>query len=199
MNLSNFLNDRGFPSDVIEGYSQQVQPQVNDLIQLTKSSNIKNILEIGFNAGHSAEVFLHNNNHIKLTSFDLGSHAYVHHAKEYIDAAFPNRHDLVLGDSTVTLPEFIKHKTGTTFDVIFVDGGHDYEVAKADLENCFHLSHKHTIVILDDTMYTQGWDQLYTIGPTKTWVEHLQEKKIFELGRRDYSIGRGMSWGFYNK
>jgi hypothetical protein len=38
-------------------------------------------LEIGFNAGHSAEVFLKNNKDLILTSFDLGEHNYVTTAK----------------------------------------------------------------------------------------------------------------------
>ena len=81
--------------------------------------------------------------------------------------------------------------------MIFIDGGHDYEISKADMENCFHLAHKDTIVILDDTIFTQGWEQGYTIGPTRSWIEHLQENKIVELNRKDYCNGRGMSWGKY--
>jgi hypothetical protein len=65
------------------------------------------------------------------------------------------------------------------------------------MQNCIHLAHKDTIVILDDTIFTRGWEQHYTIGPTRTWIEHLQQNKIVELNRRDYCFGRGMSWGKY--
>jgi len=34
-----------------------------------------------------------------------------------------------------------------------IDGGHEYEIAKADMENCFHLSHTHK-----DTIFTNGWE-----------------------------------------
>lgn len=80
---------------------------------------------------------------------------------------------------------------------IFIDGVHDYEIAKSDLENCFHLAHKDTIVAIDDTIYTPCWKKVYTIGPTRTWMEHLQQNKIIELNRTDYCNGRGMSWGKY--
>lgn len=65
------------------------------------------------------------------------------------------------------------------------------------MENCFHLAHKDTIVILDDTVFTSGWEQFYTTGPTRTWKEHLDQNKIVELKRTDYCHGRGMSWGKY--
>jgi predicted O-methyltransferase YrrM len=194
MSITSFLNNRGFYS--FEGYSQQVHQQVNDLINLTSKPNI-NIMEIGFNAGHSAEIFLKNNKDLTLTSFDLEEHNYVSTAKEYIDITYPNRHTLILGDSTKTIPIYLHNNTDTKFDVIFIDGGHLYEIAKADLENCFYLAHKDTIVILDDTIFTPGWEQAYTTGPTRTWIEHIQENKIIELNRVDYCNGRGMSWGKY--
>lgn len=195
MPLTPFLHARGFYE--FEGYSQQIPSQVDDLAELTKNPNIS-VLEIGFNAGHSAEVFLRHNSELTLTSFDLGIHDYVHTAKEYIDAIYPDRHELILGDSVLTIPKYTNDNPNKKFDVIFIDGGHEYEIAKADLENCMKLAHGNTLILLDDTMYTQEWMQDYTVGPTRAWLEYINDNKITEIKRVDYCIGRGMSWGKYN-
>jgi len=194
MSITSFLNNRGFYS--FEGYSQQVPEQVKDLVKLSNNPNI-NMMEIGFNAGHSAEVFLQNNKDLTLTSFDLGIYDYIKPAKEYIDSTYPNRHTLILGDSRITIPIYLQIKKDAKFDIIFIDGGHHYEIAKADMENCFHFAHKDTIVILDDTIFTKCWEEEWTIGPTRTWIEHLQQNKIIELNKKEYCSGRGMSWGKY--
>ena len=194
MNLTTFLKSKRF--HVFEGYSQQVPEQVFDLVNLTSKPNIK-IMEIGFNAGHSAEIFLKNNPTATLLSFDLGLHRYVGTAKRYIDINYPNRHNLIIGDSTELVPHFIENNEGVKFDVIFIDGGHKYEIAKADMENCFHLAHKDTVVILDDTMFTNDWIQEWTIGPTQVWAEKIQTNQIIEFGHIDYCSGRGMAWGKY--
>jgi len=195
MYLDTFLEKNRFRD--FEGYSQQVEGQVADLVTLTATPRI-NVMEIGFNAGHSAEVFLMNNDTLTLTSFDLGVHDYVIPAHAFLSGVYPNRHTLILGDSTVTVPRFIHDTPGKTFDVIFIDGGHEYEVAKADLENCMKLAHKDTIVMLDDTVYRKGWTAEYTVGPTTAWTEAVESGKVLEMGKRDYLPGRGMSWGKYS-
>jgi predicted O-methyltransferase YrrM len=194
MTLTDFLSRLKF--DSFEGHSQNIQEQTDDLIKLTSKPNI-NVMEIGFNAGHSSETFLKNNNNLLLTSFDLGDHKYMYFGKKYINRVYPNRHLLIIGNSTTTIPCYIKDHSNVKFDVIFIDGGHDYETAKSDIENCFHLAHKDTIVILDDTIFNNEWSKGHTVGPTRTWIEHLEQNKIIELGRKEYSIGRGMSWGKY--
>ena len=194
MPITDFLHSRGF--QVFEGYSQQVPGQVADLIAFSQKPNIK-VMEIGFNAGHSAELFLSNNPTLTLTSFDLGVHDYVPVAKEYIDTTFPNRHTLILGDSTIRVPQFIKENPTAKFDIIFIDGGHDLPIARSDLENCTPLAHRDTLLIMDDTIETPYWDAVWTRGPTRAWSEAISSGRVVETGRKDYMRGRGMSWGKY--
>ena len=192
MKITGFLNSRGFYQ--FEGNVSECHLAMNDLILLTSKPNIK-VMEIGFNCGHSAEIILENNKSSTLLSFDLGDHDYVSHGKEYIENVYPGRHSLILGDSKITVKKFVEENPEEKFDVIFIDGGHDYETAKSDMENCLLLSGPNTIIIFDDTCFTQEWQAEWTIGPTTVWNEFLRDKKIIELGRRDYRYGRGMAFG----
>lgn len=155
-------------------------------------------MEIGFNAGHSAEVFLKNNPTLRLTSFDIARSNVIYSSKKYIDDMYPGRHKLIIGDSNITVPKFSNDNKDIKFDIIFIDGGHEYEVCKTDLNNCLSLSHKDTIVILHDTCFTKDWGFSWTFGPTKVWEEFVNENKILEINRIDYERARGMSWGKYN-
>jgi len=155
--------------------------QVNDLIMLTNKPNIS-VMEIGFNC---AEIFLKNNKELTVTSFDLGL---VKHAKKYIDATYPKRHNLILGDIKQTIPIYLQIKKDIKFDIIFIGDGHTYETAKADMENCFQVSHKDTIVIVN--VFTKD------LQATKQLVE-LNRRELVELNRREYQDGRGMYWGKY--
>jgi len=182
-----------------DGYSQQIPEQRSLLTNIINNDNVKTVMEIGFNGGHSAELILETSD-VKLTSFDIGYHSYVKIGKEYIDNKYPERHTLIIGNSIKTVPDFVKNNSNIKFDVIFIDGGHDYKTSKQDLLNCKELAHKDTIVIMDDTVYTNSLKQGWNAGPTKVWLEGIRTKLIMEIGRKDFvnkRKGRGMSWGKY--
>jgi FkbM family methyltransferase len=187
ININDYINSKF--EGILEGNCSQIPHQMIDLKELSKGK--KNILEIGFNAGNSSCIFLENG--CNVVSFDLNCHKYVKIAKEYIDNRFPNKHTLILGDSTITVPEYTSN---IKFDVIFIDGGHDYNVAKADFENCQRFAHADTIFIVDDITYNS--EQSYTTGPTKIWNELKNSGKLTEINHKEYGIGRGMSWGKLN-
>lgn len=193
--LIDFYNNVGVRD--FEGYSAMNLEETKFLKDIVNSDSITNVMEIGFNAGHSAETFLSSNKNIKLVSFDIGYHHYVKLGKEFIDNNYPNRHELILGNSLDSIPEYINKNNNKTFDLIFIDGGHDYNTAKKDLLNCKKLSHKNTIVIMDDTMNNKEWVNYWNVGPNQAWTEAIEYNFVTGLGSKDFSQSHGLSWGKY--
>lgn len=195
MPLTEYLLERGICE--LEGNISEVPAQQLELIRLSK--NVKTALEIGFNAGHSAEIMLENNPDLNLFSFDLGDHGYSLIGKQFIDIKYPGRHTLIIGDSRISIPKFIKDFPGKTFDLLFIDGGHEYEIAKADLENCRYLADKESIFILDDTvMQPNNIIYDYNVGPNRALIELNDKKLLCNVSCIDFQSGRGMSVGKYN-
>jgi predicted O-methyltransferase YrrM len=161
--------------------------------------HVKEIMEIGFNAGHSSETFLTSNPTANVTSFDIGQVNAMKFGKDYIDATFPGRHTLIVGDSRKTVTEFKRNNPNKRFDLIFIDGGHTYDVAKLDIVHSSGLAHKNTIVIVDDVMYVPGWEAGWTVAPTEIWEEGKMHGEITELGRIADRPGIGLVWGKYLK
>lgn len=185
------------PYKITEGYSEDNSEGSKLLKRLVKNNQIVSVLEIGFNGGHSSEIFLKENLNTNVISFDISKHDYVKIGKEYIDIKYPNRHTLILGNSLETIPKYYKNNPNKKYDIIFIDGGHDYEIAISDLKNCKSLAHKNTIVIMDDTIYSKKWIKRWTIGPTKAWLDGINKNIIKEISHEEYDIGKGASWGKY--
>lgn len=104
------------------------------------------ILEIGFNAGHSALLYLISNSYSKIHFFDLGEHAYSRGCFNYLSRQFPDRMSVTWGDSTLTVPS---HPI-SVFDLIHIDGGHSRYVAESDFYNCRPFANEYTYLIVDD-------------------------------------------------
>ncbi|MFS8563825.1 MAG: class I SAM-dependent methyltransferase [Rhabdochlamydiaceae bacterium] len=135
---------------ITEGY--MVTEQQRQFCERLKSyGNIKTILEIGLNAGHSAENFFQACPNLELfVSFDINSHDYTKHAVDYLSNKYSERFLFVAGDSAVTVPKFCIDYPHQLFDLIYVDGNHTFEYAFGDIFNCGSLAHLKTILWVDD-------------------------------------------------
>lgn len=194
------LSSKGTIGGGMEGNSGNFPLQTNDFVRYAQLPEVVNILEIGFNAGHSAATFLSASSKVKVTSFDIGIHDYLKTGKKFIDRKFPNRHTLILGNSLETIPQFHKDNPTMKFDLLFIDGNHEYEFAIGDLNNCKLLAHKKSYVILDDTTYVEKGQRVmrWTEGPTLAFKKMVSDGDIKETEIRVYSRFSGMSVGIYN-
>lgn len=120
---------------------------------LANEVQAKRICQTGFNTGVSALAFLCAAKDTFVYSYDLGAHGYVAPQSAFIAEKFPGRHEIVLGDSTKTLPDAIEQggvHRDMLCDLAFVDGGHMYEVALADIRNFRNLTKRGGRLLVDN-------------------------------------------------
>ena len=162
----------------VEGNSASCPHQQAIYVFLSRLSWVRLVCEIGFNAGHSALFWLAASNTTKILSFDIARWRYTKSMAEYLQMKFPQRISFVWGDSTKTVPQFIKNATsgfekltqGSKCDVIIIDGGHDYFTALADLRNMYAYANPlQHLVIIDD--YNEARVQLAMKFAQKTLLK----------------------------
>jgi predicted O-methyltransferase YrrM len=192
-----FLESRG--QLAIEGSSS---PEQQDYLRcLVRRSGARLVGEIGFNAGFSSLAFLSASPDVGVVSFDIGHHEIVSHAKEFLDEHYPGRHELIIGDSELSVPRYGIEHPSVSFDIVFIDGGHDYRTVRADIANLKVLSHPGTGVVIDDLTPWLAWGE----GPTKAWSEAIRQGMIVQVeifkdgrpvhaiappGERSWALGR---------
>ena len=194
--IDQFLDNKNVKFKTLEGHTQ-LEPKLTEvLVKLVSNKEIKTVMEIGFNAGHSADTFLKSNESISLVSFDIATHSYVDIGKTYIDKKYPERHTLIKGDSRVTITEYFNKNPETKFDLIFIDGGHSDNVPRSDLSNCRLFAHKNTIVIMNDVKYKniESWN----VNPNEAWDAFVESNSIDELKHIEFPPLNGLSYGKYN-
>ena len=108
----------------------------------------ENIIEIGFNAGHSCLLFLMANPTAKIVCFDICEHTYTVPCFEYLSAIFPGRLTLIKGDSRETLASY---RALSKFDMAHIDGAHDKDIADADFKNILPIVKSGGLIVWDDT------------------------------------------------
>src|SRR5215813_898238 len=159
----------------VEGSSSGAQ---QDYLQsLVRRSGARLVGEVGFNAGFSSLAFLNAGQEVKVVSFDIGHHTVVHHAKEFVDEHYPGRHELIIGDSALTVPQYKTEHPHFSFDIIFIDGGHHFDTVKNDIANLRLLSRPETFVVVDDLTPWHAWGE----GPTKAWNEAVAQRIIVQI------------------
>lgn len=183
---------------VDEGYSAQLDGQAAFYTLLASQPWVRQICEVGFNAGHSAFYWLAASNRTRLLSFDLGIHPYSKKMADFLSDLFPNRLRIAWGDSTQTVPQLVAslkaENLSMSCDVIVLDGGHDYPIAVADLRNMrTFVTSPLNVVIMDDTPCVAFWCQ----GPTKAWLELRTHIKPLMGCVNTADVRRGFSVGYY--
>lgn len=145
------------------------------------------VCEIGFSAGGSALAFLQANRYLQVTSFDVGAHDTVRPARDWLQSRYPGRLTVILGRSQQTVPAC----SWMPCDVVFIDGGHDYEDARADLANVLRFCAPGSDIVMDDIRP----EVPHGVGPSRAWNEAVTAGVIRQVELvRDVTPGSRRVW-----
>jgi hypothetical protein len=145
----------------------------------------ENILEIGFNAGHSALLFLLSNSDSKLVCFDYCEHKYTYKCYEYLRKEFGERIELIKGNSNDTVMKYY-YENSKRFDLLHIDGGHEDRVVNNDFFNCYKLAKEDSIIIWDD-VWKEGLQKLWNKYKDEGYVEEI---KLLETLMYSHTFGK---------
>lgn len=148
-------------------YTNRFLLKAKNISNFVLNRNITKAMEIGFNSGFSTLLMLLSNPRLYLTCYDLGEHSYTVPCFNKLREFFGDRLQLILGDSTKTLP-----LASGKYQLIHIDGGHSTEVATSDIEQSYRLSTEGTILIMDD----YDFPNLH-----KLWDHYIQKYNLANL------------------
>jgi hypothetical protein len=134
-----------YDSGDVSGDLESMRVQVLSHVQVLEELKPKRILEVGTHKAQYAYLAKKVLPEVEIVTFgiDEPSQICVDMVNEYYDNEFIEFHP---GDSLETLSSY---ETDKKFDLAWVDGGHSYECAFSDLENCARLGID--TILLDDT------------------------------------------------
>ena len=117
--LKNFITSEGYWS------TEDCKAIAEDIINKTKA---KAMLEIGFNIGYSASVWIESGIE-NLYIIDINYHKDTELALQAVNNRYPNTVEWLLTDST---SQIAKNWQIPSVDISFIDGGHSYSVCLSD-------------------------------------------------------------------
>lgn len=181
---------------IIEGHSNQVMEEMTAMNNLVSDPKVQTVCETGFNGGHGTlRWLLHSSPTTKVYSFDIGQHSYSKPAADWFSQLFPGRHTITWGDSTKTIPAFKAANPNVKCNLIFVDGGHDYNVAAADLINFWGMADPNYNVLLMDDVFCSS---VFCQGPNAAWTNLISSGAAAQISAVPTVGGtRGFAYGAY--
>jgi mannosyltransferase OCH1-like enzyme len=173
----------------VEGYTFQNHELFDFIIEFCNGHDFHNILEIGFLHGTSSLLFLMNTS-ANVTSIDINPSSNA----DFLSKKY-NKFTFIQGDSNNITTDLINNNY---FDLIFIDGSHDYNVIKKDLYNAIQMLHIDGYIIINDVV-SDDMKMCWNTGPNKIYEELLNGTNtenipiiIKNITAKTFCKGRGL-------
>jgi predicted O-methyltransferase YrrM len=158
---------------------QAIAPKYGELLfKLSNKFRANNILELGSSLGISTSYLAKANSSSKVYTFE-GDPEVAKWAKNNFEALQLRNIQLIEGEFSQTLPDFLK-KSGLMFDLVFLDGNHQFQATKDYVELLLKFTNNDTVWILDDIHWSKGMEEFWS------W---LQTHKNFNVTVDLFQVG----------
>ena len=161
----------------VEGHWQDrnvFRPIIQDIYS---QYNIKSILEIGFNIGYSASMWLEfdPDKKSKVTSVDIGIHADTIKASEAVKNLHGDRFSFILCNSKKVKQQL----KGQLFDMAFIDGDHSAPGVASDIRLCLDL--EIPLLLFDDYWTYSDTNAIKKVCDQFVEMKKLSLIKVYDL------------------
>lgn len=158
------------------GHIGQVPDQIRDYAAVSRLltdgfGRSATICEVGFNAGHSAAVFLTANPSAHYVGFDLGTLGWSAAQRSLVNTMFPGRIEHIIGSSFQTVPRYHQQHPAFSCDLWSVDGDHGPDAAK-DFAAARAMATRGGLVLADD--HTASFPAVVAIWQSLVDGGHLE-------------------------
>lgn len=134
----------------IEGHMVASERTIQALSKVLQDTEAKRLFEIGFNAGHSAHMWLELDAKLHVKSIDICRHNYTEPNAHKMKKRYGDRFDFSNTNSQYLRPDQV-----AGFDTYFIDGDHSVKGISNDLILCWKAGAHY--IIVDD--YHSKWFQ----------------------------------------
>ena len=132
-----------------EGGSTDIPEQIEIYWAAAKNPSLRTICEVGFNAGHSALLWLTASPNAKVVMFDLFKHVASPAGERVLRKYYNERLTIYKGASVRGLAQAFDD--GVRCDLFSVDGSHHYPHAVLDVIASYFMTTTNASVFVDDT------------------------------------------------
>eukprot|EP00668_Euglena_longa_P002125 GGOE01002464.1.p1 GENE.GGOE01002464.1~~GGOE01002464.1.p1 ORF type:complete len:300 (-),score=77.77 GGOE01002464.1:203-1102(-) len=145
---------------------------------LQKNDSVKVVVEVGFNAGHSAHAMLSARDDVIVHTFDVFAHPYSLPLAQILLERHPTRFFPHVGRSQNTLGSFPLPDVG----LFLIDGSHRLLDVQVDIANARAMAGRDSFIVCDDILPE---NKRFGIGPAAAWERAIVDTHVVELERHE--------------